>query len=256
MASFSKPINGRTRDLTLPNGVLMPLVLLDAGSFVMGSLASERERQNDEMPHNVLLTRPFYIGKYEVTQEQFDAVTQDESSSPFPHVNQFEGHPQNPVEKVNWDRAEEFGRKLSAQLKATVRLPTEAEWEYACRAGEDSRFSTGNDESDLEAAAWFVKNSRSVTHPVGLKLPNKWGLYDMLGNVKEWTGDWYDEAYYQTSPAVNPTGPPDGIEKVARGGGIKSEPASSRCAYRGRQMPDRTDSDRGFRIVILPTTRP
>ena len=161
------------------NSIGIRLKLLPAGTFWMGE---------DLDAHKVTLTQPFYLGVYEVTQEQYERVMGKNPSN-------FKG-PQNPVEKVSWDDAVEFCRKLSElpEEKAAgriYRLPTEAEWEYACRAGTTTKYSFGDSESELGEYGWFDKNSDRKTHPVGQKQPNKWGLYDMHGNVWEWCSDWY-----------------------------------------------------------------
>jgi formylglycine-generating enzyme required for sulfatase activity len=179
----------------------------------MGSPDSDKGRQvSDEKPqHRVRITKPFYLGKYLVTQEQWEAVMGNNPSH-------FKG-PKNPVEQVSWDDCQQFLRQ--AQREVGVRggkfqLPTEAQWEYACRAGSTTRYCFGDDESGLGEYAWYDKNSGNKTHPVGEKKPNAWGLYDMHGNVWEWCQDWYDGGYYANSPTDDPTGP--GSNRVLRGG--------------------------------------
>ncbi len=182
---------------TLRNSLGMEFVLLPAGTLQMGSSASEG--YHDEQPvHTVHLTRPFYLGKYEVTQGQWQAVM---GSNP----SLFTGDPNRPVENVSWNDVQEFIRRLNAQEGATLyRLPTEAEWEYAARAGTTTRWSFGDDASQLARYSWYSENAGGQTHPVGQLLPNPWGLYDMYGNVWEWVQDWYDAGYYEVSPAVDP----------------------------------------------------
>jgi formylglycine-generating enzyme required for sulfatase activity len=232
------------RELTLDcgNGVSMKLALIPAGRFQMGSPSGESGRYNDEGPqHLVTISRPFYMGIYEVTQEQYRAVI---GSSP----SHFSGS-QNPVEQVSWNDATEFCRKLSQQTGRTVRLPTEAEWEYACRAGTSTRFSFGDSDGSLDSYAWYSSNSGSQTHPVGQKQPNAWGLYDMHGNVWEWCSDWYADSYANANN-VDPQGPGSGTSRVLRGGGWGYYPSICRSAYRAGGVPDGRNDGLGFRVAV------
>jgi formylglycine-generating enzyme required for sulfatase activity len=173
-----KPINYTE---TLPNGIKLEMVAIPAGSFMMGSNEYESEK-----PIHTVTLKEFYLGKYPVTQEQYQAVMGNNPSH-------FNNNPKNPVEKVSWDDAQEFCRKLKQITGKDFRLPTEAEWEYACRAGTQTRYYFGDNENQLGEYAWYGQNSDSKTHPVGLKKPNNWGLYDMSGNVLEWGEDpWHD----------------------------------------------------------------
>ena len=221
----------------------LDFVLIPAGSFVMGS----DDRCDDEKPaHKITLTKPFYIGKYLVTQEQYQAVM-DANPSYFKGAK-------NPVEFVSWDDAQEFCKKLSASSGLAVRLPTEAEWEYACRAGSKAAYCFGNNETKLGKYAWYSTNSGNTTHPVGEKKPNRFGLYDMHGNVWEWCQDWYGE--YTAKTAKNPTGPATGAFRVLRGGSWFSNPAYCRAACRRRNNPDLRYRSIGFRVVaLLPSSR-
>jgi formylglycine-generating enzyme required for sulfatase activity len=152
----------------------MEFVKIKAGKFLMGSPESDKNRFDDENQHEVEITEDFEIGKYQVTQKEWTEVMK---ANPSSFVN-----PNNPVENVSWDDAQEFIQKMNDKNDGyTYRLPTEAEWEYAC----------GETPKNIDAHAWYYKNSDSMPHPVGEKLPNKNGLYDMLGNVWEWTMDWY-----------------------------------------------------------------
>ena len=160
------------------------------------------------------ITKPFYLGKYLVTQEQWEAVMGNNPSH-------FKG-PKNPVEQVSWDDCQQFLEQAQREGRprgGKFQLPTEAQWEYACRAGSTTRYCFGDDESELGEYAWYDANSGSKTHPVGEKKPNAWGLYDMHGNVWEWCQDWYDGGYYANSPTDDPTGPATGSDRVFRGGG-------------------------------------
>jgi formylglycine-generating enzyme required for sulfatase activity len=147
------------------------------------------------------------MGKYEVTQGEWEKLMGDNPS-------QFKGSDRLPVERVTWKDCEEYARKAGDGLA----LPTEAEWEHACRAGTRTRFHYGDDDDELGEYAWFESNSGSRTHDVGQKSPNAWGLYDMHGNVQEWCRDWYGGKYYAESPGNDPTGPKEGVHRVLRGG--------------------------------------
>ncbi|NQT39791.1 MAG: formylglycine-generating enzyme family protein, partial [Planctomycetes bacterium] len=163
----------------LGGGVELDLVLIPAGSFLMGD-------DRAKPVHKVRITKPFYLGKYEVTQEQWEAVMGSNPSN-------FKGA-KNPVEQVSWDNCQQFLVKLNAKSGGQggkFVLPTEAQWEYACRAGSTGKFCFGDDEKQLGEYAWYGENSGSKTHPVGEKKPNTFGLHDMHGNVWEWCHDWY-----------------------------------------------------------------
>jgi formylglycine-generating enzyme required for sulfatase activity len=159
----------------------------------------------------VNIGRAFYLGRYEVTQEQWQAVMGGNPSK-FPGAK-------NPVESVSWVDCQQFLGNLNAQgPRGSFALPTEAQWEYACRAGETGLYSFGENRAALDDYAWHCGNSRNKTHPVGQKKPNAWGFYDMHGNVQEWCTDWYDAEYYAQSPLRDPTGPTSGRLRVSRGG--------------------------------------
>jgi formylglycine-generating enzyme required for sulfatase activity len=199
----------------------MNFVRIPAGEFQMGS-----ENDSDEQPvHRVKISRDFEMGKCEVTQAQWQAVMGNNPS-------RFEGD-NLPVENVSWSDVQEFIKRLNqADSKYQYRLPTEAEWEYACRAG-----TTGDYAGDLDAMAWYEKNSGGKTHAVGQKQANAWGLYDMHGNVWEWCQDWYDSNYYRQSPGADPTGPTAGSARVFRGGSWDYAAACCRSAFASTTRP-------------------
>ena len=229
--------HGETRTLTLPGGAKMEMIYVAPGGFTMGSPESEEGRYNDETQHRVTLTNGFWLGKYEVTQAQWESVM---GSNP----SEFKGG-DRPVEKVSWEDCQAFIRKVNAEAKrqfgGDARLPTEAEWEYACRAGTSGAFA-GN----IDTMGWY--GSGSGTSPVGKKKPNRWGFYDMHGNVWEWCGDWYAE--YSGGSETNPAGAASGTDRVLRGGSWFSyEARFCRSACRMHGSPgDPTDAT-GFRLA-------
>jgi formylglycine-generating enzyme required for sulfatase activity len=159
----------------------------------------------------------------------------------------------NPVERVSWVDIQVFIKRLNKKEgHSRYRLPTEAEWDYAARAGTTSAYYFGNDESQLKDYAWYDVNSGETTHPIALKRPNAWGLYDMIGNVWEWTGDWYEARYYANSPSTDPTGPSSGAYRVIRGCGWYSDARLCRSADRyGREPANRSEYN-GFRLALPP----
>jgi formylglycine-generating enzyme required for sulfatase activity len=226
--------------LDLGKGVTMKLVLIRPGTFMMGSLDSEQGHAPNEGPqHEVTISKPFYMGVTEVTQAQYEAVM---GANP----GYFKG-PTNPVENVSWDDADEFCRKLSGKTGKAFRLPTEAEWEYACRAGSKTRFSFGDSDGVLGDYAWFG----GKTKPVGQKKPNAWGLYDMHGNVSEWCADRYGP--YSSEASVDPRGATSGGDRVLRGKSGDVAPALFRCAFRHHRASALHDSaEVGFRCAMTP----
>jgi formylglycine-generating enzyme required for sulfatase activity len=230
------------------NSIGMKLVLIPAGEFLMGSQDTEKDRGVDEGPqHKVRISKAFYMGTTEVTQAQWKAVMGNNPS-------QFQGD-DLPVETVSWIDCQEFLKILSAKGGKTYRLPTEAEWEYACRAGTTTRFNAGDEDKALNEVGWYPGNSESKTHPVGQKKPNAWGLYDMHGNVLEWCQDWYGgEGYYKSSPAVDPTGPAQSDCRLMRGGSLRYDPGRCRSASRYGEAPVNRGDDVGFRVVLASSS--
>ena len=231
----------------LPNGVTLEMVGLPAGQFLMGSPDSDPDAQSDEKPQHQVKVNSFAIGKYPITQAQYQAVMGNNPSH-------FENNPQNPVEKVSWHNAQAFCQKLSQITGKTYRLPTEAEWEYACRAGTTTRYYFGDNNNQLGDYAWYRENSNGTTHPVGQKKPNAWGLHDMSGNVWEWCEDDWHDSYAGA--------PDDGTawidndnrsqsRKCLRGGSWIISPLNCRSANRYRNYPDDHYVSYGFRVACV-----
>jgi len=239
--------------IRLGRGVKLTLVLIPAGEFLMGSPARPSPAelvklyggnvegyQRDRPQHRVRITRPFWLGKFEVTQEQWQAVMGNNPA-------RLKG-PQNPVEQVSWNDCQAFLAKLNDKLPGkSFRLATEAEWEYACRAGTTTQFSFGNATARLGAYAWFDENSKGRTHPVGQRKPNAWGLCDMHGNVWEWCADWFGS--YTAAAQTDPGGPANGTKRDIRGGSHASVALASRSAGRNSEPPGLRKSNIGFRVA-------
>ncbi|MEM8970388.1 MAG: formylglycine-generating enzyme family protein [Bacteroidota bacterium] len=219
---------------------------IPAGSFIMGSSAPDPLHEPDEAPaHEVSLTDGFFMGVYEVTQQQWQAAMKDN-----PAVFQtFDDSPTHPVEYITWNQTQAFVARLNEQGTGTFRLPTEAEWEYACRAGTTTAYYWGDKMAENGSSEYAWANSRSFaqTHPVGAKKPNPWGLYDMSGNVWEWCQDWY--APYKSEPQIDPKGPSKGETKVFRGGSWFDFHEAHRSANRHKHAPDEPYAAIGFRLV-------
>lgn len=272
----------------------MKFVVIDAGNFLMGSPPSEGNRRDDESPHEVRVSRPFLLGRHEVTQREFERVmgflpASFSSQGALKAALTETDTSRWPVESVTWFDALEFCNRLSgadgyapyyeltnvrrdgATIKAAdvknlggagYRLPTEAEWEYACRAGTTSPFNFGVQATGREgnfkpgssigygSPPTWAANDRPT--PVDKYPPAGWGLHDMHGNVAEWCGDWYGKDYYRRSPAVDPTGPPTGTQRVARGGSWLVMEGSCRSAVRLMFGPDSTNNYLGFRVARSP----
>ena len=225
----------------MANSIGMKFKLVPAGEFLMGSPDAYSVQQDRETPqHRVRITKPFYLGIHEVTQKQYEKVMGKNPSF-------FKG-PLLPVEQVSWEDATEFCKQLSEMdAENHYRLPTEAQWEYACRAGTSTRYNCGD---DLDPdCAWFSDNSDRTTHAVGVKQSNAWSLCDMHGNVYEWCSDWYND--YGSSLSVDPTGPSTGLHRVRRGGSWITA-GGCQSAIRNRTRPSWRDPNQGFRVVLVP----
>ena len=230
----------------------MTFVYIPPGRFSMGSPSSEPYRDSDEKPHGVTLSRGYYLQATEVTQGQWQAVM-NKNPSHFDKCGD-----DCPVEQVSWEQVQDFiGRLNRLEEGKTYRLPTEAEWEYAARAGSDTAFASGGitekkcgHDPHLDPMGWYCGNSAKSTHPVGMKKPNAWGLYDMHGNVYEWCHDWYGD--YPPGPVVDPVGPSDGSYRVRRGGSWLNHAGNSRSASRDRFLPVRRYRNLGFRLLRTP----
>ncbi|MGD0551940.1 MAG: formylglycine-generating enzyme family protein [Sedimentisphaerales bacterium] len=230
--------------------VNMVLVYIPAGEFDMGSPATEIDRDSDEGQHHIKLTKAFYMGKFEVTQLQYRTLM-NENNSKF-------GGDKLPIENVSWYSAGRFLKILSDKTGLKFRLPTEAQWEYACRAGTTTAFNTGTTiDSDLANynakdayADGIIGKYLNRTTDVGSYQPNAFGLYDMHGNVWEWCSDIYEKDYYKITPNIDPNGPQVEGSRVIRGGGWDEKAYRCRSANRDYRGPKADRSDIGFRVVL------
>jgi formylglycine-generating enzyme required for sulfatase activity len=247
------PMRKRSATVSFVNSIGMKLVYLAAGKFIMGSPREEVGRYNEEDKHEVEISRSFHLGAFEVTQEEYRKVMGHNPS----HYVRNKGTVGDvdtsrcPVESVSWHDAVEFCKKLSARREESragrvYRLPTEAEWEYACRAGTRTAYAFG---LTLERTQANFASALPRTTPAGTYKANAWGLYDMHGNVWEWCQDWYDTGYYRRSPGKDPPGPAEGRERARRGGARYSNPGFCRSALRFSALPTLRDCDIGFRVA-------
>ena len=255
---------GETKALTLPGGVTMEMIYVAPGSFMMGSPRSEEGRDGDEAQHRVTLTKGFWLGKYEVTQAQWRSVMGGNPSV-------FEGD-DLPVEYVSWYDCQEFIQKVNAQLSCGARLPTEAEWEYACRAGTTTAYFWGNalngDKANCDGnhpcGTTVEGPNRETTVPVGSYAANAWGFCDMHGNVEEWCNDWYGD--YSEGSMTDPMGPVSGEFRVLRGGSWYDTACDCRSATRANSLPGYRNncsyfifpeywSSKGFRLCCTERTK-
>lgn len=235
----------QTLTVTLPGGVFLELVRVPAGSFEMGSALDPGYSADSEMPaHTVTIGSEFQLGKYEVTQAQWNAVM---GSVP---AGQMVTGPNYPVAMVSWTMSQSFLTALNALGLGTYRLASEAEWEYACRAGSNTRWCFGDDVAQLVNYAWYSPNTTVKT--VGTKLPNAFGLYDMHGNVYEWVQDWYHGTYVGAPTNGSAWESPTGTSRVLRGGNYANAAVYCRSAYRNYNTPGGTRNAYGLRVVRTP----
>ncbi|MDB4810176.1 formylglycine-generating enzyme family protein [bacterium] len=242
LAPDPTPVAANLENMELPesaNSIGMRFKLIPPGTYARGEGSDT---------HQVTLTNPYELGVHEVTQEQYERVMGTNPSK-------FKGST-NPVEQVNWEDAAEFCERLSAlpgerSAGRVYRLPTEAEWEYACRSGTTTKYSFSDEAGSLGEYAWYISNSNSRTHPVGEKLANSWGLHDMQGNVWEWCSDRYGD--YPSDAVTDPIGPQSGSDRVGRGGSWFITAEGCRSANRFRNHPSNRNYGYGFRVTCVPS---
>ncbi len=236
LKEYTGPKTGDTKTIMLPGGATMEMIYVAPGTFTMGSPTSEDGHDDNEKQHQVTLTKGYWLGKYEVTQAQWESVM-GENPSRFKGEN-------FPVENVSWEECQRFISEINSQQNCGARLPTEAEWEYACRAGTTGPYAGNGDLGDM---GWYGGNSGNGTHPVGQKQANAWGFYDMHGNVYEWCEDWHGD---YGSATTNPVGPASGEFRVLRGGSWYNFALFCRSAFRTGIFPgNRNNYDSyGFRL--------
>ncbi|MGO9115028.1 MAG: formylglycine-generating enzyme family protein [Thermoguttaceae bacterium] len=252
-ATQSKEAGDKTKSppkevsVDLGKGLKLEMVLIPAGEFLMGSPDTDNDAFFTEKPqHRVRITKPFYLGKYLVTREQWEAVMHRNNSSNG-------SGPKDAVDMVSWDYCQEFLDNLNKRQDNPVgklQLPTEAQWEYACRAGSKTRFCFGDEASGLGDYAWYYNNSGQKAHPVGEKKPNAWGLYDMHGSVFEWCQDWYGN--YKKEAVTDPSGPAAGSGRVSRTGTWYSQARDCRSGQRCQGDPGHVGGGLGFRVALTP----
>lgn len=216
----------------------MELIFVQGGCYQMGDTFGDGS--DDEKPVHEVCVDAYYIGKYEVTQSQYQELMKDNPS-------RFKSDKRFPVEQISWNGVQEFIIKLNIKTGRNYRLPTEAEWEYAARSGGKNEKFAGSNEPDI--VAWYYNNDAYSTKEVGFKKANGLGIYDMSGNVWEWCNDWYEKEYYKTSNRTNPLGPSLSSTRVARGGGWSNHPWHMRASIRANYPPDRRIINLGFRLA-------
>jgi len=258
-AKETAPLSAAESARRFVESIGIDFVFIPAGSFMMGSNPnSEDVRRDDaETPrHRVKISKPFYLSKTEVTREQWVAVMGSEKFRHDFYNERDEKTPEEfrkwPMVEVSWNEVQDFIRKLNAMEGAgRYRLPTEAEWEYACRAHSLGKYCFGDDESQLSSYAWNQGAEARATGPgrVAQFQPNGWGLYDMHGNAGEWVSDWYGESYYRKSPDTDPSGPSTGWGRVHRGGSWTLDAWEARCAARRPLQPHYSSDAIGFRLA-------
>jgi formylglycine-generating enzyme required for sulfatase activity len=222
----------------------MSFVPIPEGTFEMGCSPGDDDCFNRELPRHTIEIPAFKMSAYEITQSQWEAVM-GRNPSFFSECGD-----NCPVECVSWFNIQDFIKELNWQTGRHYRLPTEAEWEYAARAGTTTKYYCGDNETCLDDIAWNRYNSKLQTHPVGRKKPNPWGLYDMSGNVSEWCQDWSTITYYYESPDRDPQGPDDGFFRTVRGGSWHSGDRDCRSSRRGMNVPGYLGASIGLRLCL------
>ena len=249
--------SARTLTLKLAKGMTMNLVRIPAGRFTMGSPGTEKGRKSNEGPQRrVTIGKSFYMAVTEVTQAQWTEVM---GTTPWKGKQHAKAGADRAASYITWHSANAFCEALSKKTGRTVRLPTEAEWEYACRAGMTTAYSFGADAAKLDDYAWWRGNTldkgKPYSHPVGVKKPNAWGLHDMHGNVMEWCADWYSDSY-ANADTRDPKGPATGKDRVLRCGSWSNVPDMCRTARRNGVSPDpRIGYSMGLRVVVESGSR-
>jgi formylglycine-generating enzyme required for sulfatase activity len=238
-------------DLNTIESISGNMVTISGGTFLMGCTDEDTTCDPDESPQHEVTISPFEISRYEVTQGQWEAVMGSLPSNIESHsLGQGDNYP---VYYVSWNDVQGFIDELNFQTDINYRLPTEAEWEYAARAGTETKWYCGDDENCVDDIAWYDEEfGTDKTHPVGQKDSNGWGLYDMSGNVWEWVQDWYSDSYYSVSYSDDPTGPASGSHRVIRGGGWTCNAMISRSSRRISSPPSSRGYGTGFRLVLSP----
>ena len=231
--------DGQNKDYTV-NGVTFKMIYVKSGTFIMGATSEQTGAYSDELPAHSVTLGNYYIGETEVTQELWTAVM---GSNP----SRFSGNMQCPVEMVSWNDCQTFISKLNELTRATFRLPTEAQWEFAARGGNNSQGYIYSGSNTIDDVAWYASNSSSTTHPVKTKAPNELGIYDMSGNVWEWCSDWWGG--YTSSAQTDPTGPNTGSRRVFRGGSWYSIATHSRITIRDNCAPSISGKNAGLRLA-------
>ena len=238
---------GASPSTTYTNTIGMEFVIVPEGTFWMGKAFGTLSPRNEIPLHQVTLSKPFYMGKYEVTQKQWQTLMGNNPSA-------YKTGNNHPVEQVSWEDVQNFIRRLNSKEKTDIyRLPTEAEWEYACRSGGKNEIYSGG--NNLEKVGWYDEKPKPGHHPVGEKAPNGLGLYDMSGNVYEWVQDIYNEQAYYNLPSKDPVYTSSGSHRVSRGGSWVGYAGYTRCANRYFWQPNTGISTMGVRIIAeIPTT--
>jgi formylglycine-generating enzyme required for sulfatase activity len=237
---------------TVKNSIGMEFVKIPSGKVTVGCVEGDKYCAKDEKPATeVEITKQLFVSIYETTLGQFRKFIEETGYTPSSKFSTNKDYPDNyPVCAVSWNDTQKFIKWLNAkETDKTYRLPTEAEWEYLCRAGEKTIYCFGNEDILLKRYAWFWNNANKHPHEVGTKKANNWGIYDVHGNVYEWTSSWYNENYYKNMEKKNPQGPTNGDRKVYKGGGFLCNPDYCRASFRNYAPIDNASEAVGFRLV-------